>query len=123
MRSVDTRSLDTRFADTLSEVAIAQAPLERLVAWQTFEGYWAWTEGLFGVLGVKGDAVKAAFAGQPSVAPNVMATAAVVAYMRNHLTAARDEWEMLAEKALWWIDSQAVGMGAESVVAAVTNLL
>ncbi|KAK4461205.1 von Willebrand factor A domain-containing protein 5A [Cladorrhinum samala] len=87
--------------------------LTGIVALQTFEGKWAWSEKLLVLLGLNKDAVEA----QKS---DEVATAMVLAYLEVKLADRKDEWEMLAEKAQDWLRGQ--GLDVDEQVGKVKGL-
>ncbi|KAK4226212.1 von Willebrand factor A domain-containing protein 5A [Podospora fimiseda] len=87
--------------------------LDVIVALQTFEGKWAWSDRLLALLGLKKEDVKV----QES---DGIATAIVLAYLEVRLGNRKDEWEMLAEKARDWLNAQ--GIDAEEQIAKVKGL-
>jgi len=103
--------------------------LDRIVALQTFEGCWRWAVGgLFGHTGLFGkitaSELAAVFANYPDVAAesDVMATAAVVAFLRTKMAAREDEWDMMVEKAMAWIDQQKLSVSANALVSAAQGV-
>jgi uncharacterized protein YegL len=90
--------------------------LEAIVAQQSFEGSWAWNNGdllaALGLdaagLGAKLQQLGAIFAPGTSLA----ATAVVLAYLEAKLGSKKEEWEMLAEKAMDWLNGELRTNGA-----------
>ncbi|KAK4170513.1 von Willebrand factor type A domain-containing protein [Cladorrhinum sp. PSN259] len=83
--------------------------LETIVALQTFEGKWVWSDRLLTILGLKKDDLKVV------EGSDEVATAAVLAYLEVEMADRKDEWEMLAEKAQDWLRGQ--GVNADEQVA------
>jgi len=108
-----------------NEGGTARDSLDALVEWQTFQGYWQQTDALLRLLGIDGDAVKKASAknlGAAAGNDHVLATAAVIVFLRKHKEADRDDWEMLVEKAIAWLEAQGLGT-AETLIATAATLL
>ncbi|KAK1757730.1 von Willebrand factor type A domain-containing protein [Echria macrotheca] len=86
--------------------------LEAIVALQDFSGSWPWSVELLGLLGLDeaGVAARAAqLGGVFSVGSTELATALVLGFLESKLTARKDEWEMLADKARDWLDGETRG--------------
>lgn len=103
---------DDNEADLAASGAAGDA-LNGIVALQTFEGKWVWSDKLLALLGLNKDAVKA----QKS---DEVATAMVLAYLEVKLADRKDEWEMLAEKAQDWLRGQ--GLDVDEQVGKVKGL-
>lgn len=104
--------------------------LEALVTLQAFEGSWAWNGKLFAALGVDEAAAASKIAslfGASSPKTSLSATALVLAFLETRLAAKKDEWEMLADKALAWLASQLKSKGdsksAEEYVGGAKTVL
>jgi len=105
---------DASAGDDEAEDAVSDmSQLEAIVHLQKFEGSWDWTDALFSH--VKFDRVKLAdlkkgedqsgndlFAAKSAL----LATALVLAFLEAKLVGRRDEWGMLADKALEWMAKQ-----------------
>lgn len=90
--------------------------LDELVALQSFEGAWRWEERLLKLVGLGGEAEgvvakKAAAAVGLAEASDVLATALVLMFLEGALGERRDEWEMVAEKAMGWLEGKLVEQG------------
>ncbi|KAM7195903.1 von Willebrand factor type A domain containing protein [Naviculisporaceae sp. PSN 640] len=91
---------------------------ERLVALQSFAGFWAWHEALLELLGLKGgdlDAKLESSEAQDKIGTDQLATALVLAYLELKLAERKDEWELLADKAMAWLDNEISGGAREFV--------
>ncbi|EJT79977.1 hypothetical protein GGTG_05059 [Gaeumannomyces tritici R3-111a-1] len=93
---------------------VSTDPLPTIVKQQEFEGSWSWTPTLRTAMGLTEEAV---LNGLPSdvAAGKVGATVCVVAFLRKKLAGSADEWEMLAEKAVAWLEDQ--GIAVEPLLA------
>jgi hypothetical protein len=90
--------------------------LDQLVALQSFEGAWRWEERLLKLVGLGAEeegvvAKKAATDVGLGEASDVLATALVLVFLEGRLGERRDEWEMVAEKAMGWLEGQLVEQG------------
>lgn len=94
--------------------------LEALVALQTFDGYWAWSDNLLNMLGLEktkiGKVLEATGVPwgktlQDVANRNVVATGCVVVYLRTKLAAEKDSWELMADKAVDWLSASLRGVG------------
>ncbi|KAB5559754.1 von Willebrand factor type A domain-containing protein [Coniochaeta sp. 2T2.1] len=124
-------SLDTE--DCLSEPAAAPTDvLETIVALQTFDGYWKWTDQLFSRLSLDGDLPKlqaqmssnndiTALGADLDAPSDKLATAIVLAFLETKMKERKDEWEMLAEKAYRWLDTTLSDEAARRYVAIVSD--
>ncbi|KAK0656187.1 von Willebrand factor type A domain-containing protein [Cercophora newfieldiana] len=88
--------------------------LEAIVAKQSFEGSWAWGKGeLLAILGLDVAGLGGKLQGLPvSSGTDLAATVVVLAYLEAKLAGKKDEWEMLAEKAMDWLDGELKAKGA-----------
>jgi Ca-activated chloride channel homolog len=80
---------------------------DRLVALQAADGSWDLTPEFAGLLDLDPDGLAAALAlavGDPALARRGLATALAVAWLEKHCGRDRAEWEMLAAKAVRWLD-------------------
>jgi hypothetical protein len=109
-------------------------PFEAVVALQSFQGSWAWTDRLFGVLAVDGDAlcsqVRAGLEQEVlgsdadlSTESDKLATAIVLAWLEVKMQDRRDEWEMMAAKAYSWLEANMADEVTSSYVNAVKELV
>ncbi|KAL8291217.1 hypothetical protein RB597_005466 [Gaeumannomyces tritici] len=93
---------------------VSTDPLPTIVKQQEFEGSWSWTPLLCTAIGLTEEAM---LNGLPSdvAAGKVGATVCVVAFLRKKLAGSADEWEMLVEKAVAWLEDQ--GIAVEPLLA------
>jgi hypothetical protein len=86
---------------------------EVLVALQTFEGYWEWTDKLLAALKIDSGAAArigsnegiAALGADLATRSNKLATAVVLAFLEIKMKDRKDEWEMMADKAFQWLEA------------------
>ncbi|KAK4201228.1 von Willebrand factor A domain-containing protein 5A [Triangularia verruculosa] len=105
------RPVDKADAASMSD----EEKLNLLVAWQGFSGSWKWDEKLVLLLGLqKGVEVPKDVSGGGAIGLEVVATAMVLVYLGGVLGGLRDEWEMLADKAMEWLEGE-VGQSGRSV--------
>ncbi|KAL8176326.1 UNVERIFIED_CONTAM: hypothetical protein K2H54_030977 [Gekko kuhli] len=97
-----------------------ESPLMKLVSLQNADGSWVLSSNLASLLGLS--KAKIISKTPKQVAPNVWAT--VLALLRLHSSAAeqRDEWELLAAKALNWLQASAGSQLADCVKTGNTVL-
>lgn len=105
-----------------------EAVLELIVEGQAFDGAWRWGDGSLVSL-LRLDApqvaakVKAVVVGasvvEDKVLLDVAATAVVLAYLEVKLAGKKDEWEMMAEKAVAWLEEAMVAAGVAGTVNAM----
>ncbi|KAB5546956.1 von Willebrand factor type A domain-containing protein [Coniochaeta sp. 2T2.1] len=106
--------------------------LEIIVALQTFDGYWKWTDQLFSRLSLDGDLPKlqaqmrsnndiAALGADLSAPSDKLATAIVLAFVETKMKERKDEWEMLADKAYRWLEATLSDEAARKYVAIVSD--
>lgn len=96
--------------------------LEAIVARQSFGGSWAWGSGeLLTALGLDAAALDAKLQSLASCfglvfspGTDLAATAVVLAYLEAKMAGKKDEWEMLAEKAMDWIAGELKTKGASA---------
>lgn len=104
-----------------------EAVLELIVECQAFDGAWRWGDGsLVSLLrldapqvAAKAKAVVGASVAEDKVLLDVAATAAVLAYLEVKLAGKKDEWEMMAEKAVAWLEEAMVAAGISGTVGAM----
>ncbi|CAJ2499844.1 Uu.00g026970.m01.CDS01 [Anthostomella pinea] len=93
----------------------SQDKLQTLILLHTFEGYWVWDQTLTGAMGWNADALVDAWdkdaifakvSNSQSGNRKVLATALVVAWLRRERAAEKDTWELLADKAIAWLDAE-----------------
>lgn len=83
---------------------------DAIVARQSFDGSWAWDEALLRAMGIEPAAMRAGLRGEGELErllgsqPAGLATAVVLAFLESELADRKGEWEMLAEKAVAWLD-------------------
>ncbi|KAH8883763.1 hypothetical protein GQ53DRAFT_731975 [Thozetella sp. PMI_491] len=102
-----------------------------IVALQTFTGAWKWTTALISLLGcnerdVQAKAVQMQLTVSSSRASlDLLATALALAYLQKVLASSKSEWEMLAAKALGWMELQMAAMhgNAEELVEKAKALI
>ncbi|KAK2729834.1 von willebrand domain containing protein [Colletotrichum kahawae] len=92
-----------------------------LVEMQDFSGFWAWSARLLKVLGVAEQQVNDALGGFQA-SQNVVATAVVVAFLRNKLAHESESWEMMEEKAVAWLEGEVGDDEVGKVLAAAEAL-
>ncbi len=84
---------------------VSSDPLAKIVTRQQFSGAWEWNDDLLNTLGLGALAVKFPDS-HPDLShhyrTNILATVLVLLYLHQSLHARRDEWEMLADKAMDW---------------------
>lgn len=122
-------------ADDTSETTKGRSPvvpqtpealLEFIVERQAFDGAWQW-DGAQLVRWLGLDAVQVAAKVKAAVGASVAedkmldiaATAAVLAYLEVKLAGKKDEWEMMAEKAVAWLEEAMVAAGVAGTVDGV----
>lgn len=122
-------------ADDTSETTKGRSPvvpqtpealLEFIVERQAFDGAWQW-DGAQLVRWLGLDAVQVAAKVKAAVGTSVAedkmldmaATAAVLAYLEVKLAGKKDEWEMMAEKAVAWLEEAMVAAGVAGTVDGV----
>lgn len=104
-----------------------EAVLELIVECQAFDGAWRWGDGsLVSLLrldapqvAAKAKAVAGASVAEDKVLLDVAATAVVLAYLEVKLAGKKDEWEMMAEKAVAWLEEAMVAAGISGTVGAM----
>jgi hypothetical protein len=98
--------------------------LDSLVTLQMFAGFWIWSDQLFTILNLdKGRLTKSLDSTTAKGKQDVMATIAVVSYMRTKLASEKESWEMLAEKALQWLEGQLGGSDTVEEAVSVAGAL
>lgn len=103
-----------------------EAVLEIIVERQAFDGAWQW-DGAQLVRWLGLDAVQVAAKAREVVGASVVedkmlaiaATAAVLAYLEVKLAGKKDEWEMMAEKAVAWLEEAMTAAGVAGTVDAM----
>jgi hypothetical protein len=98
----------------------ARTPLDRLVALQRADGSWELTSELAAVLGTTRSRLQAA---SPQTATSRgWATALAIAWLREHAIDRQNEWELLARKAIKWLDDHAGTVEGPELLVAATKL-
>ncbi|KAK0632898.1 von Willebrand factor type A domain-containing protein [Immersiella caudata] len=102
--------------------------LEAIVAKQSFEGSWTWGNGdLLAALGLDVSGLGTKLRQLDAVlAPgtDLAATAVVLAYLEAKLAGKKEEWEMMAEKGMEWLDEELKGKSsAAGLVEKVKGIL
>ncbi len=83
--------------------------LAAIVSLQSFNGSWGWSDNLLGVLGLepaKIQEVASRLQIVDQIGTDLLATILVVVFLEKVLASRRDEWEMLTEKAVGWMNQQ-----------------
>ncbi|KAF2008037.1 VIT-domain-containing protein [Amniculicola lignicola CBS 123094] len=83
--------------------------LALIISLQSFEGYWDWTLQLFDPMGIdmsKADNERK----KAGWEKNVFITACVVAFLEGKLGALRGTWELMADKAIGWLQGKGDGI-------------
>lgn len=93
--------------DTPPEVIPPDADdLDRIVALQTFEGWWELDDCLLGILELSTAETEKHIPGNVSL--EVWATVLAIRFLEGKLADRKDAWELVVEKARGWIDGQGV---------------
>ena len=93
-------------------------PLEEIVSLQTFEGSWPSSADIFRIIGVSQEKVGEALRAKgtewaerlASGGGDVLATAAVLAFLGVKMGDRKEEWEMIGDKAWEWLESVVGGL-------------
>lgn len=85
--------------EELSKTSESTDPLQKLIALQTFEGFWEFDAPLQSVVGVSSQD-KLPEGGHHS---NMWATILAVTFLEKKLGTEKEAWEMLAEKVKQWL--------------------
>ena len=96
----------------------AQDPLQAITSLQSFSGAWNWSHHLEALTGVTHTGAKKAVevAGLQCDGGDmdaVLGTVCALLFMKKKLGAEKDAWEMMADKALMWLEQQ---LGSEAAV-------
>ncbi|ETN43541.1 uncharacterized protein HMPREF1541_02700 [Cyphellophora europaea CBS 101466] len=86
--------------EEVSDPSDNEDEMHRLIGMQNFDGSWANTEALWRLLGIEESQVAAA---QSSLADEVAATTAAVAWLEAKKQGDEEVWEMVVEKAKAWL--------------------
>ncbi|XP_034643106.1 von Willebrand factor A domain-containing protein 5A-like isoform X2 [Trachemys scripta elegans] len=105
----------------LTERALEESPLLRLVSLQNADGSWDLDPQLAAALGVSETDARGRMPSK-DVAPGVWATVLAVVWLHGRATGQRDEWELLEAKAVGWVWGQA-GPRLSECLEAVNTLL
>ncbi|KAF4202730.1 hypothetical protein CNMCM8927_009633 [Aspergillus lentulus] len=108
-------------SNNLNETAGAASQVHRIIALQSFEGYWTWSAELMNALGLDERDIRARLMQlfqKDSRGSNltVIATMLVMAYLSIHCAADRSVWELVYDKAEGWKRQKIVEMGDEGNV-------
>ncbi|CAI6084885.1 unnamed protein product [Clonostachys chloroleuca] len=91
--------------------------LQDIISLQEFSGNWGWTDSLEKITGVKRDAAKVAAEGSglslDGRSPDVLSTVCAVVFLRVKLAGEKEAWEMIASKAVSWLEEQ---LGSEEEI-------
>lgn len=88
---------------------VSSEPLPTIVKQQDFEGSWSWSPSLRTAMGLTEEAVAEKLPAAVA-SSKVGATVCVVVFLRKKLADSADEWEMLVEKAVAWLEDQGVAV-------------
>lgn len=122
--SFQAQSLDF-YKDAEVVTGAASDALQDLVSLQTFDGSWASSPHLLRLLGISESSLLKAFdsdGNHPVCSPDGMATAATVAFLKHKMADREDEWEMLVQKAISWLDGLGGALSGEELVKKATSL-
>ena len=97
-------SLDASISDKEDTKAEEKDPLQKIVALQTFEGYWNLDAPLLEVVGlpVQHEAPQ-------GVDPKVWATVLAISFLEGKMAGDQEAWEMVVEKARGWLKEMEEG--------------
>lgn len=91
--------------------------LQDIISLQEFSGNWGWTDSLERITGVRRDAAKTAAEGSglslDGRSPDVLSTVCAVVFLRVRLAGEKEAWEMIASKAVSWLEEQ---LGSEEEI-------
>ncbi|CAH0018232.1 unnamed protein product [Clonostachys rhizophaga] len=91
--------------------------LQDIISLQEFSGNWGWTDSLEQITGVKRDAAKTAAEKSglslDGRSPDVLSTVCAVVFLRVKLAGEKEAWEMIASKAVSWLEEQ---LGSEEEI-------
>jgi hypothetical protein len=93
-------------------------PLQLMIALQTFEGFWEWTQGLFEIVGVNEGDVATKM--DKSLDKKVVATALAVRFLEIKLAGEKESWELIVDKAMGWLEEK---LGSEEKVKEVLTMV
>jgi hypothetical protein len=97
------------------------ASYSEVVALQDVKGFWAASPALAGLLGVESFvSVPGDLAGRDTAA-EIWATALVLSWLEGHRSDSKEEWKMIAKKALKWLQKQ--GLPTKPLLAAASQLV
>ena len=92
---------------------------DAIIALQTFEGSWEWSEQLFDIIGVSEAVAEKELTGSMlGIEKKQLATALAVAFLERRLAKLRDVWELVVEKAVGWL-----GEESEKIVRLATGVM
>lgn len=99
--------LDEAEEDSPPEVILPEGDdLDRIVALQTFEGWWKLDDCLLRILELSAAEAEKHIPGNVSL--EVWATVLAIRFLEGKLADRKDAWELVVEKARGWIDGQGV---------------
>lgn len=90
-------------SDRHSQTEERETLLETIVRLQSYEGSWNFTNELVAIIGSQKEKF---IADGTTLSGDVWATVAVLVFMCKKLAAEKDAWELVAAKAMKWLDSQ-----------------
>ena len=109
------------FGPSHSRVAPPTDGLSKLIALQSAEGYWLLDQHLASLIGHSVDELKGSIpAGCSDI---VWGTVLALALLMKQFSSQQDEWELLANKAEFWLGSQQLPSTIESLKAMATNCI
>jgi hypothetical protein len=91
--------------ETKPQSLTLQQKFQRLIALQSFVGFWATSNELLTLMGWEWEVV--AKAGSDVAGADFTVTACVIAWIRKEMGERKDSWELLVEKAVAWMEQQA----------------
>ena len=109
------------FGSSGGKVAPPTDGLSKLIALQSAEGYWLLDQHLASLIGHSVDELKGSIpAGCSDI---VWGTVLALALLMKQFSSQQDEWELLANKAEFWLGSQQLPSTIESLKAMATNCI
>ena len=109
------------FGPSGGKVAPPTDGLSKLIALQSAEGYWLLDQHLASLIGRSVDELKGSIpAGCSDI---VWGTVLALALLMKQFSSQQDEWELLANKAEFWLGSQQLPSTIESLKAMATNCI
>jgi hypothetical protein len=86
--------------------APGEATLRHIISLQTFSGSWAWSSALLKAVQVDAGAADVKQALAEGADETALATALVVRFLERKMSADKDVWELVVEKARAWIEGE-----------------